>query len=77
MIISELNSLKIYSFIESSKIITSTSFSSLAMSFAVQYIMFMFISKSSEILHFDEYNIIDFFKRFEKLCDKHKITIKK
>ena len=39
--------------------------------------MFMFASKSSEALHFDEHNIIEFLKRFEKLCDEYKISVKK
>ena len=77
MIISESNSLKIFSFIKSSKMITLISFSSLVMFFAVQYIMFMFVLKFFEALHFDEHNIIEFFKRFEKLCDEYEITVKK
>ena len=39
--------------------------------------MFIFISKFSETLHFDEHNIIKFFERFEKLCDEYKIVVKK
>ena len=39
--------------------------------------MFMLASRSSETLHFDEHNIIKFFERFEKLCDKYEIVIKK
>ena len=77
MIISESNSLKIFSFIKSSKMTTLISFFSFVMLFAVQYIMLMFASKSSEALHFDEHNIIEFFKRFKKLCDEYKITVKK
>ena len=37
----------------------------------------MFISKFSETLHFDEYNIIEFLKCFEKLCDEYEIIVKK
>ena len=77
MIISESDSLKIFSFIEFSKITISIFFFSIATSFAVKYIMFMFALKSSETLHFDEHNIIEFFKRFEKLCDKYEVVIKK
>ena len=76
MIISELNNLRIFLFIEFLKMITLI-FSSIAMSFAVQYMMFIFISKSLETLHFDEHNIIEFLKCFEKLCDEYKITVKK
>ena len=39
--------------------------------------MFMFISKFSEALYFDKHNIIEFFERFEKLCDEYEIVIKK
>ena len=77
MIISEPNSLEIFSFIESSKMSTSIFFSSIATSFAVRYIMFMLAPKFSETLHFDEHNIIEFLKRFEKLCDEYEIVIKK
>ena len=77
MIISESNSLKIFSFIESLKMTTSIFFSSLVMLFAVWYIMLMSASKFFKALHFDEHNIIEFFKRFEKLCDEYKITVKK
>ena len=77
MIILELNSLRILSFIESSKMIISISFSSFVMLFAVRYIMLMFASKFFEALHFDEHNIIEFFKRFEKLCDEYEIIVKK
>ena len=76
MDISESNSLKISSFIEFSKMTTSTFFS-IAMFFAVRYMMFMFALRSSETLHFDEHNIIKFLKRFEKLCDEYKVTVKK
>ena len=76
MIIFKSISLKISSFIEFSKMIILIFFS-IAMSFAVQYIMFIFTLKSSETLHFDEHNIIEFLKYFEKLCDEYKITVKK
>ena len=76
MIISELDSLKIFSFIEFLKM-TTLIFFSIAMFFAVRYMMFMFALKSSKTLHFDEYNIIEFLKRFKKLCDEYKITVKK
>ena len=36
----------------------------------------MFALRFSETLHFDEHNIIEFLKRFEKLCDKYKIIVK-
>ena len=39
--------------------------------------IFIFASKSSETLHFDEHNIIEFLKRFKKLCNKYKIIVKK
>ena len=77
MIISESNSLKIFSFIEFSKMSILIFFLSIATLFAVKYIMFMFISKFSKALHFDEHNIIEFFERFKKLCDKYEIIIKK
>ena len=77
MIISELNNLKISSFIESSKMTISISFSSIATFFAVRYMMFMLVSKFSEMLHFNKHNIIKFFKRFEKLCDEYEIAVKK
>ena len=32
----------------------------------VRYMMFMFVSRFSKALHFDEYNITNFFKYFEK-----------
>ena len=44
----------------------SSVLSSLIMFAIVRYMMFMFVSKSSKALHFDEHNIIKFFKRFEK-----------
>ena len=47
------------------------------MFFAVQYMIFMFTLKSSEALHFDKHNIIEFLKDFEKLCDEYKVTVKK
>ena len=77
MIISESNSLKIFSFIESSKMTTSTFFSPIATFFAVKYMMFMLASKSSKTLHFDEHNIIKFLERFEKLCDEYEVAVKK
>ena len=77
MIISESNSLRIFSFIESSKMIISISFSSLVMFFAVRYIILMFALKFFKALHFDEHNIIEFFKHFEKLYDEYEITVKK
>ena len=39
--------------------------------------MFMFASQFLKVLHFDEYNIIEFPERFEKQCDKYKIIEKK
>ena len=39
--------------------------------------MFILVSKSSKTLHFDEHNIIEFFKRVGKLCDEYKIIVKK
>ena len=77
MIISESNNLKILSFIEFSKMTISISFFSIATPFAVKYMIFMFASKFSKTLHFNEYNIIEFFKRFEKLCDKYEVFMKK
>ena len=76
MIIFKSNSLKIFSFIEFLKMTTSIFFS-IAMFFAVRYMIFMSISKFSETLHFDEYNIIEFLKRFKKLCDEYEIIMKK
>ena len=67
MIISKLNNLKILSFIEFSKITISISFFSIATLFAIKYMMFMFVSKFSETLHFDEHNIIEFFKRCQRV----------
>ena len=77
MIISESNNLKIFSFIESSKMTILIFFFSIATSFTVKYIIFMFTSKFSEMLHFDEHNIIEFLERFEKLCNEYEIVIKK
>ena len=77
MIISESDSLRISSFIESLKMSTSIFFSSIATFFAVKYIMFMLVSKSSKMLHFDEHNITEFFKRFKKLCDEYEVVVKK
>ena len=57
--------------------ITLISSSSLVMFFAVRYMMLMSALKFSEALHFNEHNIIEFFKRFEKLCDEYEITVKK
>ena len=76
MIISESDSLRISSFIKFSKMTTSIFFS-IVISFAVRYMMFMSASKSSETLHFNEHNINEFLKRFEKLCDKYEVTVKK
>ena len=76
MIISESDSLKIFSFIKFSKMTMLIFFFSIATLFAVRYMMFMFVSKFSETLHFDEHNIIKFFKRFEKLCDEYKVAVK-
>ena len=77
MIISESGSLRIFSFIEFLKMSISIFFSSIATFFAVKYMMFMFILKFSEALHFDEHNIIKFFERFEELCDEYEIVVKK
>ena len=77
MIISESGNLKILSFIESSKMTILIFFSSIATFFAIKYMMFMLASKSSKALYFDEHNIIEFFKRFEELCDEYKISVKK
>ena len=77
MIISESDNLRILSFIESLKMSTLIFFFLIVTFFAIKYMMFMFISKSSETLHFDEYNIIKFLERFKKLCDEYKIIIKK
>ena len=51
--------------------------SPLIMLSTVQYMMFMLTSKFSEALHFDEHNIIEFLKRFEKQCDEYEIIEKK
>ena len=77
MIISKSNNLKISSFIEFLKMTILISFSSITTLFAVKYIMFMLVSRFSKALHFDKHNIIEFFKRFEKLCDEYKIIAKK
>ena len=77
MIILKSDSLKISSFIESSKMTISISFSSFVMLFAIRYMMFMSALKFSEALHFNEHNIIKFFERFKKLCDEYKIIVKK
>ena len=39
--------------------------------------MLMLASKSLEVLHFDEHNIIEFLERFEKLCDEYEVAVKK
>ena len=77
MIISESSSLRISSFIESLKMPILNFFFSIATFFAVKYMMFMFASKFSKMLHFDKHNIIKFFERFEKLCDEYEIVVKK
>ena len=77
IIILKSNSLKILSFIEFSKMTILIFFSSIATFFAIKYIMFIFISKFSEMLYFDKHNIIKFFGRFKKLCNEYKIFIKK
>ena len=51
--------------------------SSLIMLSIIQYIMFMLASKFSKTLHFDEHNITEFFKRFEKQCNEYKVIEKK
>ena len=38
--------------------------------------IFIFISKFLKILRFNKHNLIEFFKRFEKLCDEYEILIK-
>ena len=43
----------------------------------VRYMMFTFVSKASETLHFDKHNIIKFLEHFEKRCDKYEIIEKK
>ena len=77
MIILRSGSLKISSFIKFSKMSISIFFSSIATFFAIKYMMFMFVSKSSKTLHFDEHNIIEFLERFEKLYNEYKIIMKK
>ena len=77
MIISGPDSLRILSFIESSKMTTSIFFSSIATFFAVRYMMLMFASRFLKALHFDEHNIIEFLERFEELCDEYEIAVKK
>ena len=56
--------------------ISSVSFS-LIMSATVRYMMFMFVSKSSRALHFDEHNITEFLERFEEQCDEYEVIEKK
>ena len=51
--------------------------SSFIMSATVRYIMFMLALKSSDTLHFDEYNIIKFLEYFEKQCDEYENIEKK
>ena len=75
MIISKSDSLKIFSFIEFSKMTILIFFFSIATSFAVKYMMFMLALKFLKTLHFDEHNIIEFFERFKKLCDEYEIVI--
>ena len=77
IIISESGNLKILSFIEFSKMTILIFFSSIATLFAIKYMMFMLALKFSKALHFDEHNIIKFFKCFEKLCDEYEIAVKK
>ena len=77
MIISESNSLKISSFIESLKMTISIFFFLIATSFAVKYMIFMLVLKSLKTLHFNKHNIIEFLKHFEKLCDEYKVFVKK
>ena len=57
--------------------ITLTSFSSLATFFEIQYMIFISALIFSEALYFNEHKIIEFLKRFEKLYDEYKITVKK
>ena len=66
--LSSRNSLFIY--------ISSVSFS-LIMSATVRYMMFIFVSKSSETLHFDKHNIIKFLECFEEQCNEYEIIEKK
>ena len=77
MIILKSDSLEILSFIEFSKMLISIFFFSIATFFAIKYMMLMLVSKFSKALHFDEHNIIEFFERFEKLCDEYEIVVKK
>ena len=56
--------------------ISSVSFSFILFS-TVRYIMSMLTSKFSEALHFGEYNITKFLKRFKKQCNEYKIIQKK
>ena len=49
---------------------------SLIMSATVRYMIFMFVSKFSETLHFDEHNITKFLERFEKQCNEYKVIEK-
>ena len=50
---------------------------SLIMFSTVRYIMLIFVSRFSKILHFDEHKIIKFFKRFEKQYNEYEIIEKK
>ena len=50
----------------------SSASSSLIISLIIRYIMFLFASKFSNTLHFDEYNIMKFCERFEKQYDGFK-----
>ena len=43
----------------------------------VRYIIFMFASKFLKALHFDEHNITNFFKHFEKQCNEYEVIEKK
>ena len=58
-------------------IYTSNVLSSLIISSTVQYMMFIFVSKFLEILHFDEHNITKFLERFEEQCDEYEVIEKK
>ena len=51
--------------------------SSFIMFSTVQYMMFMFASKFSKTLHFDEHNIINIFEYFKEQYDEYKIIEKK
>ena len=55
--------------------ISSVSFS-LIMFATVRYMIFILASRFSKTLYFDEHNITEFFKRFEKQYDKYKIIKK-